>query len=160
MDRLVARLRVDFRNSVGSRLCGNRQCSDHQPWNGSPAACLCEQAARVVVETLREKIETDYLSAKDPETFTHLVRQYFRSALADDTAITAPPVQHSDAVARQDRQERRPVAAPNTTPPHTTTALYLQKTPAGRRGINFGCGGMTFKDWLNIGSGKAGGAGP
>jgi predicted SAM-dependent methyltransferase len=151
MDRLVARLRVEFRIALEGRLCGNRQCSDHQPWNGSPAPCLCEASARLAVETMRHKIEAEYLSAKDPETFTRLVRQLFRNAVADDVAIKEPPpVRHADAVTRLDRQERRPVAAPNTTPPHTTTALYLRNTPAGRRGINFGCGGMTFKDWLNI----------
>ena len=49
-------------------------------------------------------------------------------------------------------QERRPFLEPNTRTPEETVADYLRDTPAGRRGINLGCGGMTFKDWLNIDS--------
>jgi predicted SAM-dependent methyltransferase len=49
-------------------------------------------------------------------------------------------------------QERRPMSEPNTRTPEETVADYLRDTPAGRRGINLGCGGMTFKDWLNIDS--------
>jgi predicted SAM-dependent methyltransferase len=57
---------------------------------------------------------------------------------------------HDDAATRLARQERNPIHEPNTGPPEEIAAQYLRDTPPGRRGINLGCGGMTFKDWLNI----------
>ena len=55
-----------------------------------------------------------------------------------------------EAATRLALQERNPIHAPNTGPPGEIAAEYLRRIPAGRRGINLGCGGMTFKDWLNI----------
>lgn len=37
----------------------------------------------------------------------------------------------------------------SATPRHVVE-LYLRDTPEGKRGLNFGCGGVTFKEWLNI----------
>src|ERR1017187_8432658 len=34
--------------------------------------------------------------------------------------------------------------------PEEVVTRYLQTTPSGARGLNLGCGGMTFKEWLNI----------
>jgi predicted SAM-dependent methyltransferase len=50
------------------------------------------------------------------------------------------------------RQERRGLTDPALAqrPPKVVVAEYLERVPAGKRGINLGCGGMTFKDWLNI----------
>ena len=50
------------------------------------------------------------------------------------------------------RQERRGLADPALAqrPPDVVVAEYLGRVPEGKRGINLGCGGMTFKDWLNI----------
>jgi predicted SAM-dependent methyltransferase len=56
----------------------------------------------------------------------------------------------ADTLIREGRQERRPIQAPNTGTPEEITAQYLADTPPGRRGINLGCGGMTFRYWLNI----------
>lgn len=55
-----------------------------------------------------------------------------------------------DAALRLARQERNPIHEPDTRPAAEIAADYMQRIPAGRRGINLGCGGMTFKDWLNI----------
>ena len=57
---------------------------------------------------------------------------------------------NADALTRVGRQERRPLSEPNTRTPEETTAQYLLETPPGGRGINLGCGGMTFAKWLNI----------
>ena len=57
---------------------------------------------------------------------------------------------NADELAREGHQERRPVSAPNTRTPEETTSQYLLEAPPGRRGINLGCGGMTFANWLNI----------
>ena len=43
--------------------------------------------------------------------------------------------------------------APSGRTPELETAAYLHRVPAGRRGINFGCGGMTYAGWLNIARG-------
>lgn len=52
--------------------------------------------------------------------------------------------------AREARQVRRPVQAPSGLGPEQEVTAYLERVPAGRRGINFGCGGMTYEGWLNI----------
>jgi predicted SAM-dependent methyltransferase len=50
------------------------------------------------------------------------------------------------------RKERRGIKDPALAqrPPEVVVAEYLERVFSGRRGINLGCGGMTFKDWLNI----------
>jgi predicted SAM-dependent methyltransferase len=104
------------------------------------------------VAIAREKIEAEYLVLnKDPEAFASRIRELFRAALAEDTAVKDEPIRHADDVAaREGRQRRRPISAPNTGTPEEITLQYLAKTPQGRRGINLGCGGMTFAEWLNI----------
>jgi hypothetical protein len=57
-----------------------------------------------------------------------------------------------ESATRLARQERNPIHEANTAPPEQIAADYLKRIPAGQRGINLGCGGMTFKDWLNIDS--------
>jgi len=53
---------------------------------------------------------------------------------------------------REGRQERRALTDPALAQrdPRVIISEYLARVPAGQRGVNLGCGGMTFKDWLNI----------
>jgi predicted SAM-dependent methyltransferase len=44
---------------------------------------------------------------------------------------------------------RRPQGSENVAP-ETIVARYLREIPEGKRGLNLGCGGVTFKEWLNI----------
>lgn len=45
---------------------------------------------------------------------------------------------------------RRPPSPPAGATPAQAAARYLRETPAGKRGLNLGCGGATFSDLLNI----------
>ena len=47
-------------------------------------------------------------------------------------------------------RERRPPSTPTGARPAEVAARYLRMTPAGARGLNLGCGGATFRDFLNI----------
>jgi len=57
---------------------------------------------------------------------------------------------NDDVATRPVGQERRPIQDYLDLPPAEIASRYVRHTPAGRRGLNLGCGGMTFRDWLNI----------